>query len=392
MKKIIIILVFSTVSGVVCAESASKVVEQGNRYYSDGMYKEAEQEYDKAAELKADSMVPRFNKATSLYQLGELDKAADLYSEVAARSKDKDLVAAAKYNLGNSKFRIAAEKMGGEKSDMDGAIGEYKDAVKSFRQVLDIDPGNEKAGRNIEVVKQVIQKLAEQKQQMEQQQKEQEKKHQEAKEKLEDVKEKQKKLAEENKQTQEKQEKGEISEKQAQEEFKQQQQKQQELNEETKQAAGQAQEAFGDSEETKKAAENVKDAMADQQKAADELGEADGKEAKESQDDAAEKLQKAIDELSKGDEKDKQKKDGEKKEDDEKKNGEKDDNDKGEQGDQQDQPQNGEDQQGDKQDGQETEPQQAPDATAEQILKKEKQDKKNRRAIGIYKVPVEKDW
>ena len=395
MKNFIIFLVFVAGCGVVCAESASKAVEAGNRLYGEQKFQEAGVEYDRAAEFKGGSLVPRFNKANSLYRLGDVSAAADLYSEVAARSKDEGLVAAAKYNLGNSNFRLAAEKMGAQKPDVDGAIADYKDAVKSFRQVLDIEPDNEKAGRNIEVAKQVIRKLLQQKKQMEEQKKEQQKKQQDAKDKLEDVKEKQKKLSQENQKTQEKQEKGEISKQQAQQEHKEQQKKQEELNEETKQAADQVKEAFGGQDQkddngqpqaeksgADKAMEDIEDAMKDQKKAADELGAGAGKKAKESQDGAVEKLEKAIEELSKGDEKKKDGEGDEKKKDDEKKNGEKDDKNKGEQ----EQPKD------DEQDGKQDQEQEAPDATAEEILNKEKQNKKRRRVIGVYKVPVEKDW
>lgn len=177
---LIFILVLAGLAGQVCAESASKVVANGNKLYLEENYSGAGSEYDRAAELKPHSFEPKFNKANSLYRLGEMDKAIDLYKEVAARSTDKNLIARSKYNLGNSHFRkgMKAQAQAGQQAvqgappqeteETSDPAEDYKSAIKSWRQVLDIDKSNEKVKKNIEIAKRTLQKLKEQQKQQQQ--------------------------------------------------------------------------------------------------------------------------------------------------------------------------------------------------------------------------------
>ena len=87
------------------AESVGQVVNEGNKLYRQGQYKEAINEYDKAATQSPEVVEPRFNKADGYFRLGDLQQAIDLYKAVAAESKDMKLVEKAKYNLGNCFFQ-----------------------------------------------------------------------------------------------------------------------------------------------------------------------------------------------------------------------------------------------------------------------------------------------
>jgi len=154
------------------AESARDAVRQGNRLYADGQYAEAINRYNEAEVEQPEALVPKFNKANSYYRLDDLGEAIDLYQEVAAESKDMTLVARAKYNLGNCFFQRGTKQ---RDSDLHKALQDMETSITYWRGVLDIDPKNEKAARNIEVARLTIKDILDQikKQQQEQQQQQQ---------------------------------------------------------------------------------------------------------------------------------------------------------------------------------------------------------------------------
>ncbi len=152
--------------------SARDAVRQGNQLYADGQYAEAINRYNEAEVEQPEALVPKFNKANSYYHLDDLGEAIDLYQEVAAESKDMALVARAKYNLGNCFFQRGAKQ---RDSDLHKALEDMQTSITYWRGVLDIDPKNEKAARNIEVARLTIKDILDQikKQQQEQQQQQQ---------------------------------------------------------------------------------------------------------------------------------------------------------------------------------------------------------------------------
>lgn len=148
------------------AESARASVQVGNRLYAQENYNEAISSYDQALLEKPEAREPQFNKANSYYRLDDLAEAMDLYKEVAAESKDMKLVTKAKYNLGNCFFQRGMKQ---RDSDLQKALEDLKTSITHWRGVLDIDPKNEKAAKNIEVarliIKDIIDQINKQKQQ-----------------------------------------------------------------------------------------------------------------------------------------------------------------------------------------------------------------------------------
>ncbi len=165
------LLLLATVTAAQGA-SAQDAVRQGNRLYADGQYAEAVNKYNEAEVEQPEALVPKFNKANSYYRLDDLGEAIDLYQEVAAESKDMALVTRAKYNLGNCFFQRGAKQ---RDSDLHKALEDMQTSITYWRGVLDIDPKNEKAARNIEVARLTIKDILDQikKQQQEQQQQQQ---------------------------------------------------------------------------------------------------------------------------------------------------------------------------------------------------------------------------
>ncbi len=147
------------------------MLQQGNRLYDDKQFAEAVNKYNDALVEQPQAVEPKFNKANSYYRLDDLSEAMDLYQQVAAESKDMSLVAKAKYNLGNCCFQRGAKQ---RDSNLQKALEDMQTSIANWRQVLDLDPQNKRAARNIEVARLTIKDILDQiKKQQEEQKKQQ---------------------------------------------------------------------------------------------------------------------------------------------------------------------------------------------------------------------------
>ena len=151
---------------IVFAETVVELVHQGNKKYAEGNFNEAINKYDQTLVDKPEAMRPKFNKANSYYRLDDLAKAMNLYEEVATKARDMELVTKAKYNTGNCYFQRGSKQ---RDSDLQKALDDMKTSITFWRQVLDIEPENKKAAKNIEVarltIKDILDQLNRQKQQ-----------------------------------------------------------------------------------------------------------------------------------------------------------------------------------------------------------------------------------
>jgi Ca-activated chloride channel family protein len=173
LHKCILILLVSVFVRTAWADSAREATQQGNRLFGDSKYTEAVSKYDEALVEQPQAPEPKFNKANSYYRMDDLGKAMDLYQEVAAGSKDMSLVARAKYNLANCFFQRGSKQ---RDSDLQKAVDDMKTSITYWRQVLDIDPKNEKAAKNIEVARLTIKDIMDQIKKQQEQQKQQQNK------------------------------------------------------------------------------------------------------------------------------------------------------------------------------------------------------------------------
>jgi len=158
-KTVFRIFLILVISQAALADSAGVSTSQGNKFYKQGNFNEAINSYNQALTEAPDALEPKFNQANSYYRLDDLGKAMDLYRQVAAESKDMKLVAKAKYNLGNSYFQQGSKR---KDSNLQKAIDDLKTAIGSWRGVLDIEPENKKAAKNIEVARLTIKDLLDQ--------------------------------------------------------------------------------------------------------------------------------------------------------------------------------------------------------------------------------------
>jgi len=160
--------VFLLLAAMTAAQGASArdAVRQGNQLYANGQYAEAINKYNEAEIEQPGAVEPKFNKANSYYRLDDLGRAIDLYRQVAAESRDMTLVSKAKYNLGNCFFQRGAKQ---RDSNLQKALEDMETSITYWRGVLDIDPQNERAARNIEVARLTIKDILDQIQQQQEQ-------------------------------------------------------------------------------------------------------------------------------------------------------------------------------------------------------------------------------
>ena len=149
------------------AESLRAGVKHANTLYAKGGFNDAIDAYDQLLLDNPDAVEPKFNKANSYYRLDDLKNAMDLYRQAAADSRDMQLVAKAKYNLGNCYFQRGSKQ---RDSDLQKALDDLKTSITHWRSVLDIDPENKKAARNIEIARLIIKDIIDQLNKQQQQQ------------------------------------------------------------------------------------------------------------------------------------------------------------------------------------------------------------------------------
>lgn len=116
-------------------EKNHPTVEAGTQAYLEGRFEDALAAYQAAKKEKPDSAALDFDIGNALYKLGRYEEAREAWLR-AANSPKRDLKEKDYYNLGNG-F---------------AALNQTKDAIASYRKALTLDPGDEQARHNLEVL------------------------------------------------------------------------------------------------------------------------------------------------------------------------------------------------------------------------------------------------
>jgi tetratricopeptide (TPR) repeat protein len=197
--KIFLILIIT--SSIAYSQSERSLIREGNKFYSDNKYLDAEVSYRKSLETNKDSKVGAFNLGDALYKQEKYDEAAQEFRIATSKETDKESKAKAFHNLGNSLLK--SQKL--------------QESIEAYKNALKLNPNDINTKYNLEYAKRMIQ------QQQQQQNKDQQKQDKQEDKQKQD-KQDQQKQDQQDKQDQEKQDQ---SAKGGQEQQKQQQAKQQ---------------------------------------------------------------------------------------------------------------------------------------------------------------------
>ena len=116
-------------------EKNHPTVEQGRKAYEKGDYAEALRQFDAAAKELPGSASLEFNRGNALFKQGRMEEAKQAYHR-ALETPRSDLKEKDYYNLGN----VWAQ------------IGNTKEALAAYRKALTLDPSDEEARHNLEVM------------------------------------------------------------------------------------------------------------------------------------------------------------------------------------------------------------------------------------------------
>ncbi len=148
--------------------SARGWVAQANEAYRAGQFEEALRAYNEAEVDLPESPEVAYNQGLAKFKLGDFAGARNAFMR-ALGTRDIDLEAGAKYNLGNVAYASALEKM----SDLQEAVELLKQSIGHYRDALEIAPSDEDARANIELAQLLIKDLLDKlKKEQEQQQQE----------------------------------------------------------------------------------------------------------------------------------------------------------------------------------------------------------------------------
>ncbi len=143
-------------SQVAFAQSDKKLIREGNELYKNKKYSEAEVKYRKSLQENHNNTKANYNLGTSLYKQGNYDKAAEEFQSYINKDNDKDKIARAYHNLGNSYLQNK----------------KYAEGIEAYKQALKHNPVDMDTKYNLAYAQQML------RQQQQQQQNNKDKKNQ----------------------------------------------------------------------------------------------------------------------------------------------------------------------------------------------------------------------
>ena len=184
--------------------------------YNDENYTDAVDLYGEALEkTRSEEKRARleFGRGAAAYRAGDLDTALDSYAR-SLLSADDSLREKSHYNLGNTLFRRGEKRLQPTEAGKEGAavppgteqvLADWNSSAQHYEDALALNPSNESARRNAEIVRKRIEQLEEQQKQAEEQQKKEEQEQKKDDQEKDEPKDQEKKEENEESKEQEKQ-------------------------------------------------------------------------------------------------------------------------------------------------------------------------------------------
>ena len=133
---------------------------EGETAYAAGNFLEASEYYRQRLEKDPDNPLLLFNSGTADYKNNMLAEAAEKFEKTLV-SDDLSLQEKAYYNLGNVQYRRGEEVLNG---DPQAAAKDWELSLKSYQDALSLNPENQEARHNHDLVKSRLEQLRQQQQ------------------------------------------------------------------------------------------------------------------------------------------------------------------------------------------------------------------------------------
>ena len=153
-------MVSSLLIALGCVSSARGATADALKDYNSGNYPRAYEKFSRMAEEQKDDR-QHFNAGTAAYKSGEFEKARDHFA-ASTMAEDLSIQQRSYFNMGNTLFR-----MGAKAEDPEDREALWEDAIKGFKQSLELEKTDGDAKANLQFVEKQLELL---KKQMEQQQ------------------------------------------------------------------------------------------------------------------------------------------------------------------------------------------------------------------------------
>lgn len=134
LKKIGIILGFSSITLSAMAQRVNDQIFRGNEKYISKEYTEAMKFYNDALNKESDNAVALYNLGAAHFKNGNLESAKTAFQQTIAHADNKSLQQKAWYNLGVANVQ--------EKN--------YEEGIKAFKEAVKLDPKDEEARYNLQ--------------------------------------------------------------------------------------------------------------------------------------------------------------------------------------------------------------------------------------------------
>ncbi len=166
MRRVAFFVMVAVMTASVPAEAGIRsAVRRGNGLYRNGAYADAAEAYKKALARDAESPIVHFNLGAALYKEGDYPAAVEHFQK-ALLDEDEGRRETAHFNLGNALYRAGS---GFRETAPVEAAGVWRQAVTQYEQALALDPEDEDARFNRDIVKRMIEELEQRQQDSSQQ-------------------------------------------------------------------------------------------------------------------------------------------------------------------------------------------------------------------------------
>lgn len=168
--KNILLIVFTFSIAFASAQSDKTLVRQGNKFYQNDDFTNAEIDYRKALDKNPNSLSGTFNLADAIYEQEDYEKSAEMFAKIGQADLAKDQKGMAYYNLGNSLLKAQ----------------QYEPSIEAYKMALRNNPADAEARYNLEYARMMLKNQQDKQDQNKDQEKKDDKKDQEKKDDKQD--------------------------------------------------------------------------------------------------------------------------------------------------------------------------------------------------------------